>query len=91
MQDFITAANFDQKKFMGIDVYDMFYWEHRLSKWQNVLCAEAEMASDVFIPFSNRILLEKFLSVPRSARKNAEIHEAVTQRLSPQLAAVEYV
>lgn len=91
MRDFITLTDFDTSQFHGYDLYDMFYWEHRLAKWQNILCLEAEMATDVFIPFSNRDLLKKFLSVPTKNRAKADIHVAICNKLKPEFRNVEFV
>lgn len=90
MHGFIEQSSFDEKLFFNYDLYDMFYWEHRNSKWQNILCQEAEMASDVFIPFNNRRLIQLLLSVPPSARAAALLHVEVTNKLVPKFKAVPY-
>lgn len=83
MQDFIDTTNFSEKIFFNYDLHDMFYWEHRISKWQGILCAEAEMATDVFIPFNNRNLLKLFMSVPLKNRQRADIHVELCRKWMP--------
>lgn len=89
MRDFIKLTNFDVSQFFNYDLYDMFYWEHRNSKWQNILCAEAEMATDVFVPFNNRKLLQLFMSVPYRNRLEADIHLALCKRFKPEFSDIE--
>lgn len=91
MQDFIDVTEFTETKFFNYDLHDMFYWEHRNSKWQNILCIEAEMASDVFIPFNNRRLMMLFLGLPESERKAASLHVAITKEMCPEIADVPYI
>lgn len=89
-QNYIEETEFDKRVFFGNDINDMFYWEHRNSKWQNILCQEAEMATDVFIPFNNRKLLELLLSVKPQLRREARLHKDVVRALSPALSDIEY-
>lgn len=91
MRDFICRGEFSEKNFFNYDLHDMFYWEHRNSKWQNVLCQEAEMATDVFIPFNNRRLIMLFLGLPENDRKSASLHEAITKEMCPEIAKIPYI
>ena len=91
MQDFMDLTDFRETSFFNYDLYDMFYWEHRNAKWQNILCAEAEMATDVFIPFNNRNLLKMFMSVPLDMRRRANIHLSVCNRLVPEFKKIPIV
>jgi hypothetical protein len=91
MKDFIDHTDFDSARFFNYDLHDMFYWEHRNSKWQNILCSEAEMATDVFIPFNNRNLLKMFMSIPYLNRQRADIHLAVCDKLKPEFKSVKIV
>ena len=91
MQEFIDRTQFSEKNFYNYDIHDMFYWEHRNSKWQNILCLEAEMASDVFIPFNNRRLMMLFLGLPETERKAASLHVAITKEMCPEIADVPYI
>jgi hypothetical protein len=72
--EYIDYTNFNSDKIFNYDPLDLYYWEHRNSKWQAILCHEAELAGRVFIPFNNRKILELFLEVPTLARQNASLH-----------------
>jgi len=91
MDKFISQTDFNEDKFFNYSIYDMFYWEHRNSKWQNILCQEAEMATDVFIPFNNRNLIKLFLSIPAEQRKAAILHVEIAKKMCPQIADVPYI
>lgn len=90
MDDFINKVSFRRVNFFNYNMFDFFYWEHRNSKWQNILCHEAEMASDVFIPFNNRKLLKLFLSVPFAVRRSAAVHLALISKYGPEFDGIEY-
>lgn len=91
MRGFIDQAKFSEDNFFNYNMYDMFYWEHRNSKWQNILCQEAEMASDVFIPYNNRELIKILLSVPLKDRQNATIHTTATNIMEPNFMHIGYI
>lgn len=91
LSDFVEAARFDTKHFYNYSHYDMFYWEHRNSKWQNILCMEAEMATDVFIPFNNRKLILDFVALPLEDRQSARLHEAICVEACPALENIEFI
>ncbi|MDB4279639.1 hypothetical protein N9865_02285 [Paraglaciecola sp.] len=73
--EYIDYTNFYSERIFNYDPLDLYYWEHRNSKWQAVLCHEAELAGRVFIPFNNRKILELFLEVPTLARQKASLHK----------------
>lgn len=86
---FFKTNGFTKDNLLNFDPYDMFYWEHRNSKWQNILCVEAEMACDVFIPYNNRRLLTTMMSLHYEDRKEAKLHFAVIEALQPRFSSVE--
>lgn len=90
MRDFIERSKFSTEHFYDYDLHDLFYWEHRNSKWQNILCMEAEMASDVFIPFNNRKLILLFLGLPEKDRKSAALHIEITKEMCPKVSKIAY-
>ena len=84
LQNFIDETDFRASKFFNFNFYDLFYWEHRNTKWQAILCLEAEMATDVFIPYNNRCLISMFMGIPYKARLEAKIHLAIIEKLIPE-------
>jgi hypothetical protein len=91
MASFMRLSNFEMDQFHNFNAHDMFYWEHRNAKWQNLLCQEAEIATDVFIPFNNRRLIQLFLLVPENMRKAAELHRAITGIMCPEVRDIPYI
>ena len=87
-EEYISRTNFDQSCFFNYHYLDLFYWEHRNSKWQGILCQEAEMGSDVFIPYNNREILKGFLSVPVMDRLSARLHLALIDYMEPRFASI---
>jgi hypothetical protein len=82
-EEYIHATSFETKNIFNYDPLDLFYWEHRNSKWQNVLCHEAEAATDVFIPYNNREILKLLLSAPEEARRKSIIHLEMIKLMEP--------
>ncbi len=52
----------------GYDVYDFFYWEHRMGSWQAQSLLEWNIIHETFAPYNNRELLDYTLSVPAKLR-----------------------
>jgi len=48
---------------MGYDLYDLFYWEHRMGSWQAQSQLEWDIVQEVFSPFNNRELFDTMLSL----------------------------
>ncbi len=71
----------------GMDVLDLFYWEHRMGSWQAQSQTEWDIAQEAFTPFNCRPLLLGMLAVPNEYRRaeNYALHRRVIERLWPQL------
>lgn len=67
-EDFISYADFHDNRFHGLDYHDMFYWEHRDTRWAPQKPHEGDLGHRVLQPFNNRKLLEVMLSLPYEAR-----------------------
>ncbi len=50
------------------DVYDLFYWEHRMGSWQAQGQLEWDIVQEVFTPFNNRELLDLMLGIDAKHR-----------------------
>lgn len=53
---------------LGYDIYDLFYWEHRMGGWQAQSLLEWNIIHETFTPYNNRELLDITLSVPSKLR-----------------------
>lgn len=70
---YIRFTEFHQDRFPQYDYHDMFYWEHRNSKWANIWYSEIELSHRVLIPFNSRAVIEAMLSVPLEMRQGKHI------------------
>ncbi len=52
----------------GVDMLDLFYWEHKMGSWQAQSQLERDIVHEVFTPFNHRGLLEMMLGVPSEFR-----------------------
>ena len=72
----------------GVDLLDLFYWEHRLGSWLAQGILEWDLVSqDGFSPYNHRGLLELMLSVPVRYRSAPDypLQRAMIRRLWPEL------
>lgn len=53
------------------NLYDLFYWEHRMGSWQAQSQLEWDIVQEVFTPFNSRELLDLMLSIDKSKRKKS--------------------
>ena len=51
------------------NLYDLFYWEHRMGSWYAQSQLEWDIVQEVFTPFNSRELLDLMLSIDQSKRK----------------------
>ncbi|SHE35060.1 hypothetical protein SAMN05443144_101109 [Fodinibius roseus] len=81
------VKTFDISAIDGITVFDMFYWEQRMSKWGALFPAELDIAKESISPFNCRLLLETCFKVPREQRIAPEIpfFRGVIKQLWPEI------
>ncbi|QUB99840.1 hypothetical protein [Cellulosimicrobium cellulans] len=68
-EEYIEYTQMSEETLRGIDVNDLFYWEHRNTKWAAVWYSECDLGHDVGLPFNNRRIIESMLSLPRPERE----------------------
>lgn len=66
--EFIEAASFSTPALRGHDHHDVFYWEHRMSRWAARKFQEGDMSHRVLLPFNDRRLIETMLRLPQPQR-----------------------
>ena len=64
----IDAVDFSAPALRGHDHHDVFYWEHRMSRWAARKFQEGDMSHRVLLPFNDRGLIETMLSLPQPMR-----------------------
>lgn len=67
---YIEYTEFYQDKIYDFDFYDLYYWEHRNSKWANIWYQECDLSHRVILPFNCRLINELMLSLNYEDRKS---------------------
>lgn len=80
MQDYIELTEFSESAINGFNFYDVFHWEHRLSKWASIGYSEYDLSTSTALPMNSRRMIEAMLSVPESDQFSKAIYEALATR-----------
>ena len=68
MDDYMAYTHFYAEAFTNIHWCDLFYWEHRLTKWGGRFLQEVDLTGFAISPYNSRRVIETLLSVPYAAR-----------------------
>lgn len=70
----------------GYNLYDLFFWEHRIGSWQAQGQLEWDMVQETFTPFNNREILDIILRVDTKYRcpKSNIIFKKAIEKLWPE-------
>lgn len=82
-EEFIEVTEF--KKVSGIDLLDMFYWEHRMGCWMVPIVNESDIAHDTHIVVNSRQTLEHFLGVDVDSRDSGAVLDQIILDEWPEL------
>lgn len=71
----------------GYDIYDLFYWEHRMGSWQAQAQLEWDIVQETFVPFNNRELLDIMLRIDPIYRctDNNLLYKKAMENLWPEV------
>ncbi len=72
-------AHFSTDALRGYDFYDLFHWEHRMSKWAATGYAEYDLATTPAPVLSSRRLLVAALSLPKPQRVDALVYRFIAE------------
>ncbi|MFC6199104.1 hypothetical protein [Ponticaulis profundi] len=89
--EFIDTTSFDREFFLGRDVNDMFYWEHRMGTWGSVAMSEADIAIIGITGYNSRLLFDTFLGMDYELRKSREATALSAHSLAPGLQQIPVV
>ena len=67
---YIDYTEFYLNKLYDFDFYDLYYWEHRNSKWANIWYQECDLSHKVILPFNCRLINELMLALSFEDRKS---------------------
>ncbi len=68
--DYIKYTELYKNNIYDYDLYDIFYWEHRNSKWASYWYQECDLSHEAVLPFNARIINEVMLSLPEEMRES---------------------
>ena len=68
MDDYMAYTQFQAEAFTNIHWCDLFYWEHRLTKWGGRFLQEVDLTGFAISPYNSRRIIEVMLSVPYALR-----------------------
>jgi hypothetical protein len=70
----------------GVDILDLFYWEHRMGSWQAQSQLEWDIVQESYTPFNHRGLIEIMLGVPTKFRREPdyELYIRMNEFLYPE-------
>lgn len=84
-ESLISDSSWRQARAKGVDPFDQFYWEHRMSTWHGPAMNERDYYSDAFIPFNYRPLFEAMLGVDLAERRSGAVQLAAIASVEPDL------
>lgn len=80
MADYAEFTEFSEDKIKGFNFYDLFHWEHRLSKWASIGYSEYDLSVSTALPMNSRRMIEAMLSVPEAHQFDKSIYEEIQMR-----------
>jgi len=83
MSEYIEETGFTEDALYGFDWQDLFYWEHRNSKWGSLWYAEVDMTGFAIVPYNDRRLIELMLSLPIEERRAKVLQKRMGDRHLP--------
>ncbi|WP_413316674.1 hypothetical protein AA0Z99_08530 [Agrococcus sp. 1P02AA] len=72
-------CDFSVEALRGYDFYDLFHWEHRMSKWGAAGYSEYDLATTPAPVLSSRRLLVAALSLPKQQRVDALVYRFIAE------------
>ena len=72
-ENYIEYTQFFKDKILDYCFYDLFYWEHRNSRWANIWYQECDLSHEILLPFNARLINEIMLSFSEKKRREKYI------------------
>ncbi len=88
--DYIRSIGLE-KPIFDYEHTDLYYWEFRMGSWGMMVATSLDMCHTITFPWNNRLMLEKFLSLPRNERKRDNIHRQIIALANPALSVEEVI
>ena len=87
-EHFVSCSDFSQTH--GIDVNDLYYWEHRMSGWAALGVAETDIFANTFAGYNSRRLYEAFMRETPAQREARDGFRAAIRHYCPKLLDWEF-
>lgn len=82
-EEYIEYAEFTEDALQGYDHHDLFYWEHRNSRWAAEKYQLGDVGHRVLLPFNARPIIETMLSLPEADRSGKWLLTQYLERRRP--------
>lgn len=76
-EDYMAYTQLDSEYAGNIDLYDLFYWEHRMSGWAAYWYSELDFGPTVALPLNSRRVFCAMLGVPFEDRVRKSIYRTL--------------
>lgn len=82
-EHFIASSDFSELH--GVNINDLFYWEHRMSNWGALAIAETDVTACTFAGYNSRRLYKAFLHLPIKERAKRTAFKDAIRHFKPEL------
>jgi len=83
-KEFVNLTNLQSAVSLGDDIYDLFHWEHRIGCWQSLQILDFDVSQDTLIPYNNRYILGKMMSISLKERYKKTLYYKIIRHLWPE-------
>lgn len=72
--EYLEYTELNEENSAGYDLFDLFYWEHRMSSWAAYGYSEADFGPLVVLPLNSRRIFHAMLSLPFKDRLQRSVY-----------------
>ena len=88
-EDFISVTQLKKEMVYNYDLYDLFYWEHRIGAYQSLSLCEWDIAQDSYILFNNREILKRMIQIPLRDRIKFRLYYRLIEHMCPEISGIK--
>lgn len=87
---FAARAEYEKTLGLGLDLRDVFYWEHRMGTWSPAFLNEADAGVHTIVGYNSRQIFETAYGLPPNQRITKSLLSGYIARHNEALAALPY-
>lgn len=87
-EDYFDRNQINADSVYGLDLLDIFYWEHRCGTWVSEVLQSTDFAFNTHAYVNCRKIIEKLLSLNIENRKNATLFKAIIAGNLPEIESI---